>query len=842
MLNYSRKVIFSIFVIFLFGSASLAYATTADFILTFDGTGTNSLGTAWTSSDGIAVDSNDRILVLDSGGNTVQIYSSAGAFLSTFNGSGTNNLGTAWTNPLAIAVDSNDRILVADNDPTSKTIQVYSSAGAFVFTFDGDDGANEVGGGDGTAFDSVTGIATDSNNRIIAIDNILNLGQIYDSTGAFVANLTGGTTFTSPVGIATDSNNRILVADFDFDLVQVYSSSGAFDFSFTGAGVGGGGTALSELTSVAVDSNDRILVADNAVAEVSVQIYSSAGAFLSTFTGTSGGGTTFSDFEQIATDSNNRILVLDGTEDTVQIYGFPCRLCADFNGDGFDDLAVGVMKENLSGADEGAVNVIYGSANGLHPNLGHTDQFFHQDSLKIEDTAETGDNFAAVLAVGNFNNDGFDDLAIGVPLEDLTGTDREGAVNVIYGSAKGLHKGLGHADQFWTQDSLKIEDTAELLDFFGRLLATGDFNADGFDDLAIGVPFESLIATNQEGAVNVIYGSSKGLHKGLGHGDQFWTQDSLKIEDTAEANDAFGRALAVGDFNNDLFDDLAIGVPRETLSGSDEGAVNVIYGSSKGLHKGLGNIDQFWTQDTFKIEDTAENFDNFGTALAAGDFNDDGFDDLAIGVPFEDVNGNSDGAVNVIYGSSKGLHKGLGLPDQFWHQDSPGIADTAEDFDNFGEVLAVGDFNNDGFDDLAIGVEGENLAGSDEGAVNVIYGSASGLHENLGLLNQFWTQDSTGITDTAETIDKFGHALTVGDFNADGFDDLAIGVPSETLGATDQGAVHIIYGSASGLHRNLGLPDQFWSQDSTNIEDTGEASDCFGLSLPGSPFNSNCSD
>ena len=75
-----------------------------------------------------------------------------------------------------------------------------------------------------------------------------------------------------------------------------------------------------------------------------------------------------------------------------------------------------------------------------------------------------------------------------------------------------------------------------------------------------------------------------------------------------------------------------------------------------------------------------------GTAQAesrvAGDFNGDGHDDLAVGVPFEDLGSILNaGAVNAIYGSAKRLR-----PDgnQFWHQDSPGIADVAEDGDLFG--------------------------------------------------------------------------------------------------------------------------------------------------------------
>jgi len=214
--------------------------------------------------NGIATDSNDRILVLDGALLTVQVYSSAGVIDFDFAGNEFNGgagVGNIWTNPQEIAVDSNNRILVYDR--TANTIQVYDSSGNFVFTFDGDDDGNEVPnqGVDGTPFSNVVGIATDSNNRIIAIDAGLNVGQIYTSAGIYVGNLTGGTTFTGPEGVAVDSNDRILAVDFDFDLVQVYSSSGAFDFSFTGVGVGGGGTALTELTSIAVDTNDRIIVA-----------------------------------------------------------------------------------------------------------------------------------------------------------------------------------------------------------------------------------------------------------------------------------------------------------------------------------------------------------------------------------------------------------------------------------------------------------------------------------------------------------------------------------------------------------------------------------------------------
>jgi len=501
-------------------------------------------------------------------------------------------------------------------------------------------------------------------------------------------------------------------------------------------------------------------------------------------------------------------------------------LYADFNGDGFDDLAVGVPDEDIGAIiNAGAVNVLYGSAaSGLHPLASLPDQFWHQNSSGILDIAEEGDLFGDTLAAGDFNGDGFDDLAVGVPGEGIGDPviPGAGAVNVLYGSATGLSS---TGNQFWHQNRSGILDTAEAFDIFGKALAAGDFNNDGFDDLAVGVPGEGIgdPVIISAGAVNVLYGSVTSLSS---TGDQFWHQNSSGILDTAEAFDIFGKALATGDFNNDGFDDLAVGVPGEDVGAiSGAGAVNVLYGSVTSLSS---TGDQFWHQNSSGIEGTAEALDSFGDALAAGDFNNDGSDDLAVGVFGEDIGIISDaGAVNVLYGSSPSGLSSTG--DQLWHQDSSGILDTAEEGDLFGDTLAAGDFNGDGSDDLAVGVSREDIGIiSDAGAVNVLYGSATGL-SSTG--DQFWHQDSSGILDTAEEGDSFGSALAVGDFDGDGSDDLAVGVPFEGIGNPIiwcAGAVSVLYGSAvSGLSST----DQFWHQDILGIEDTAEVNDFFGLAV-----------
>jgi FG-GAP repeat len=72
------------------------------------------------------------------------------------------------------------------------------------------------------------------------------------------------------------------------------------------------------------------------------------------------------------------------------------------------------------------------------------------------------------------------------------------------------------------------------------------------------------------------------------------------------------------------------------------------------------------------------------------------------------------------------------------------------------------------------------------------------------------------------------------DFNGDGFTDLAVGVPGENIGAiADAGAVNVIYGANAGLSAT-NTPDQVWSQNTANVEDTAETDDLFGAALASS--------
>ncbi|HEX2014833.1 MAG TPA: FG-GAP repeat protein, partial [Nitrososphaera sp.] len=358
----------------------------------------------------------------------------------------------------------------------------------------------------------------------------------------------------------------------------------------------------------------------------------------------------------------------------------------------------------------------------------------------------------------DFNGDGYADLAIGSPSEDVgTTAEDAGAVNVIYGSASGLSATAAKADQVWSQASGGINDEPQAGDMFGTSLAAGDFNGDGYSDLAIGVPGED----NDAGAAAVIYGSSEGLKSsaggdGTGRSDQLWSQSSSGIEDSSEADDSFGQSLVAGDFNGDGYDDLAIGVPGESVTGISAGGASVIYGSSSGLSASAARADQLVTQ----AGSDNESGDLFGWSLVAGDFDNDGRDDLAIGAPGEDAGGITDsGVVHVLPGSAAGLVADAASREIF-AQGAGGIEDTAEAGDEFASSLAAGDFNGDGYDDLAVGAPLQDIvnAGDNAGAVNVIYGSSVGLSasaagDGTGRGDQYWHQFDPSETPASSQAD-----------------------------------------------------------------------------------------
>ncbi|MEM7582892.1 MAG: M12 family metallo-peptidase [Acidobacteriota bacterium] len=418
----------------------------------------------------------------------------------------------------------------------------------------------------------------------------------------------------------------------------------------------------------------------------------------------------------------------------------------DFNGDDVDDLAIGIPGKDIGGPREvGAVQILYGSSNRL---TGTENDYIHQGSTGVAGSNEWRDRFGFALAAGDFNRDGYDDLAIGKPYEDLRSHVDTGQVLVMYGSPDGPSTS---GQTILDQDQNGMPDSNEHEDLFGWALATGDFDKDGYDDLAIGARGETVGGKNAAGKVYVVYGASGGLNR---HDSEGWHQNSSGISGSAQSYDRFGHSLAAGDFNFDGYDDLVIGVPKEDDGNtSDSGLIHTIYGSSSGLTAtGSQKIDQN------DLGDSTENGDLFGWALAVGDFNNDDHDDLAVGAPKE--NSDNKGRAHVLFGGSSGLVTGTFR--------ITGDSNNAK----LGIALAAGDFDNNGYDDLALGQSG---AANSSGSVRIFSGSSS----NSLSYDSTWSQETDGIEGKAQGGDELGYALAAGDFDDDDDADLAIGAPGE---------------------------------------------------------------
>jgi hypothetical protein len=528
--------------------------------------------------------------------------------------------------------------------------------------------------------------------------------------------------------------------------------------------------------------------------------------------------------------------------------GAAAQVRADFNGDGIGDLAIGAPDESILRSNgvtrtrAGAVTVIYGTAaSGVQITAGSpTPQFIHQDVSGVEDVVEQNDLFGAAIATGNFNGDLFDDLIVVVPGDNL--------IQMFHGSNTGLD--LVNDRIVTAQGNFFENGGAPMALNFLPSLAGGNFNGDAFDDVAIaGIRFPPNAA--QEAVVVVMSGGGTGVNSPGGKVFSF-----SNASPAGDNGGATGRlVLAAGDFEGDGDDDLAVGVPDADVQNEngatilDAGGVFIMRGIPGSFVSGGGITATGVTALTeLSANSIPQMLDRFGFSLAAGDFDGDGADDLAVGAPDEAVtNGTAivqDGGFLAVFSHAETLH---GIYTQL------PLGLTPQTGDRFAAALAAADFNGDGADDLAVGTPGDVVTNLDNaGSVTVLFGilnlglprpASNGLTQINGTARTF-TQASTDIGNDPEAGDQFGLTLSARDVGrTTTHADLIIGVSEEDLlvslggdlngiqteNRQNVGAVHVLYGATAGL---TGTGSHFVSQNSQSVPDTAETGDRFGAALP----------
>lgn len=371
-----------------------------------------------------------------------------------------------------------------------------------------------------------------------------------------------------------------------------------------------------------------------------------------------------------------------------------------------------------------------------------------QDSVKgdIYPSSQAGGlGFSSALA--DLNGDG--DLDYLISRTDSQGVFRSSNNNQVF-IKYGDGTLLGEVSL--TSSTATITDSQQA-SAFGNIMATGDLNNDGYDDVVIGASSDDEIA-NDAGAVYILYGQAEEL-------ESMAATSLAKIAGEADGDKA-GLDVAVGDLNNDGYDDIAVGAEFNDDAGSNYGSVYVIYGSSTYIES--GGLD-----DHIQLSGTSAG--RFGSGLAIGDVNDDVYNDLIIG---QDGYSSSSGAVYLVPGGASQLTDNTSV------DGNSHVRFQGEASNNFaGETIAVADVDNDSIGDIIVGAYGENTFA---GAVYVVSGSNSLANASLSTAEKF-----SGVSGS------LGYTLNVGDVNGDGIDDIIAGAESDGVG----GKVYIIEGSAS---------------------------------------------
>jgi len=466
-------------------------------------------------------------------------------------------------------------------------------------------------------------------------------------------------------------------------------------------------------------------------------------------------------------------------------------LAGDVNDDGYAEVAVSETRGDL---DAGGVHILYGRRSGLvveAAGSARDDQFFDQNSRGVPGTSESGDGFGGATAFGDFNADGCADLAVGTPGED----DSRGAVVVLYGSRSGITTAGAQSVRF----AAVFPTPESLFNRFGSSLAVGDLDDDGVDDLAVGAPSRQLAGQAGDGAVAVLYGDADGLNRGstapiLIDPD---TPGIPRLPGSGEFFFRFGSDLAIGDFDGNNRAELAIGSLGAGSPGEGRGAVQTVEIDDGALIAGAPI-----TAETLGLDTPGEGED-IGQALAAGDVNNDGFDDLVVGVPgygSPEREFTGAGAVVLLPGTAGGL---TGVGRQLWWQDSPGVVGVADRInDGFGSTVAIGPLDTDPYADLAIGTPGDTVSSGSvegvEGSVTVLRGSATGL-TTAGFGGARYTQNTAGIAGSPESGDNFSRAVAIAFVQSRGQGSLIIGAPGETVrGIRGTGQFHQLGINAAG--------------------------------------------
>ncbi len=385
--------------------------------------------------------------------------------------------------------------------------------------------------------------------------------------------------------------------------------------------------------------------------------------------------------------------------------------------------------------------------------------------------------------------------------------------------------------------------------FGSSVTGLGDLDGDGVGDFAVGAPFDDEGGFSK-GAVWIIFMNANGTIKSH---NKISDPDLISGEFGVLApGDEFGTSVAnLGDLDGNGVTDIAVGAKGHFQTASDQGAVYILFLAASG---GVINFHTI-SHDRAGFPASLDSNDRFGSSVAGvGDLNLDGMADVIVGAPGDDDGGVSGetGAVYIVYLNANGsVKRTLKISDT-----TVGVNPTLQDFNEFGSSVAnLGDVDGNGIPDLAVGAHQDGDGGFGTGAVWVLFLQRSFEGSPIPVLRES-VQSVQKISDfdgnfngELESPDLFGSSVAgLGDMNEDGIPDMAVGAIGDDDGASQTGAVWLLFLNTDGtVKREQKISDLFGGavpnlEDAENfgwdVSAVGDLDNDGGLELVvGSPLN-----
>ena len=445
-------------------------------------------------------------------------------------------------------------------------------------------------------------------------------------------------------------------------------------------------------------------------------------------------------------------------------FGTSIANIGDLNNDGIDDIAVGAPSDDTAGSDRGAIHIMLMNDDGTV-----------SDTIKINEATPNGpvlnnsDSFGTSIAnIGDLNNDGINDIAVGAP-HTQTDIHYSGAIHILFMNNDGT-----------VSDTIEINPNTpngpvlNNSDSFGTSIANiGDLNNDGINDIAVGAPSDDTAGPDR-GAIHILFMNNDGT-----------VSDTIEINSNTtngpvlNNSDSFGTSIAnIGDLNNDGINDIAVGAPSDDTAGPDRGAIHILFMNNDGTVSDTIEINSNTTNGP-----VLNNSDSFGTSIAnIGDLNGNGIDDIAVGTPFTHTDILFTGAIHIMLMNDDGT-----VSDTIEINDNTPNGPVLNNSDFFGTSIAnIGDLNNDGINDIAVGAAGSNY--HPDGAIHVMFMYYSEISPALTF------NDNTPNGPNLKNNDHFGTSTAdIGDLNGDGISDIVVGAPGDSAGGDKRGAIHVMF-------------------------------------------------